>query len=290
MMRQMREVTKPIMLLAAIAFVALMVFEWGMDASGRSGTTLGEIGSVNGEAVMYESYMTAYRRLYNQVQQSQEELISSQQNKDIEDAAFDEVVNQLLIYQELERRGITVTNGEIAQAAQFNPPEEFRAQFTDANGGLDLVGYQSFLASMTPDQLLLLEGYYRDVIPRGKLFRQVSSGVYLSDGELWQQWKDQNELVRDPTTYRWIRLISGIEPTPSSTIPDSDIVDYYRHAPGGVRGSRSRLPSRCCSPSSTRRPLAADTAASREQRRRRPATGGDLNGADFAEVARKGVV
>ncbi|MAM02634.1 MAG: peptidylprolyl isomerase, partial [Myxococcales bacterium] len=96
MMRQMREATKPIMLLAALAFVALMVFEWGMDMSGRSGGSVGEIGSVNGQPVNYESYMAAYRQLYDQVQRNQEELISSQQNKEIEDAAFDEVVTQLL--------------------------------------------------------------------------------------------------------------------------------------------------------------------------------------------------
>src|SRR5690606_555051 len=52
MMRQMREATKPIMLFTALAFVALMVFEWGMDATGRSGGSVGEIGSVNGDPVM----------------------------------------------------------------------------------------------------------------------------------------------------------------------------------------------------------------------------------------------
>ena len=46
MMRQMREATKPIMLVTALAFVALMVFEWGMDASGMSAGSLGEIGTV----------------------------------------------------------------------------------------------------------------------------------------------------------------------------------------------------------------------------------------------------
>ena len=63
MMRQMREATKPIMFLAALAFLALMVFEWGMDASGQSGGGVGEIGSVNGQHVMYESYMAAYLSL-----------------------------------------------------------------------------------------------------------------------------------------------------------------------------------------------------------------------------------
>lgn len=195
MMRQMREATKPIMLLAALAFVALMVFEWGMDASGQSGGGIGAIGSVNGDAVTYESYMAAYRQIYEQVQRSQEELISSQQNAEIEDAAFDEVVNQLLILQELRRRGITVTNQEINDAAQFTPPDYLRPQFTDEAGSVDIAGYQSFLFSLPPEQLLIIESYYRDVIPRGKLLRQVSSGIYVPDAELWQEYRDQVEQV-----------------------------------------------------------------------------------------------
>jgi hypothetical protein len=51
MMRQMRENTKWIMLITALAFVALMVFEWGMDMTGRSGAVAGgDIGRVNGES------------------------------------------------------------------------------------------------------------------------------------------------------------------------------------------------------------------------------------------------
>ena len=195
MMRQMREVTKPIMFLAAVAFVGLMVFEWGMDASGQSGGGLGEIGSVNGDPVMYESYMAAYRQIYDQAQRSQEELISTQQNADIEDAAFDEVVNQLLILQELAERDIEVTNQEINDAAQFQPPDYLRPQFIDEAGNLDLAGYQSFLVSLPPEQLMILEAYYRDVIPRGKLLRQVSSGIFPSDAELWQEYRDQSEQV-----------------------------------------------------------------------------------------------
>ena len=43
MMRQMREATKPIMLFTAAAFVALMVFQWGMDITGISSGSYGEI-------------------------------------------------------------------------------------------------------------------------------------------------------------------------------------------------------------------------------------------------------
>jgi len=279
MMRQMREATKPIMLFTAIAFVALMVFQWGMDITGQSGGGLGEIGSVNGDAVMYESYMSAYRQLYDQVQRSQEELISSQQNTEIEDAAFDEVVNQLLILQELERRGITVTDREISDAAQFNPPEYLRPQFTNDAGGLDLAAYQSFLFSLPPEQLLILEAYYRDVIPRGKLLRQVASGIFVSDAELWQAYKDQNEQVEvryvpmDPTN-RY--------PDDQFEISDDEIEEYWRD-----HQDEFEVPARASVKVVVldKTPTAADTIASRD--RAASLRQEILDGADFADVARR---
>ena len=277
MMRQMREATKPIMLFTAIAFVALMVFQWGMDITGQSGGGLGEIGSVNGDAVMYESYMAAYRQLYDQVQRSQEELISSQQNKEIEDAAFDEVVNQLLVLQALRERGITVTDREISEAAQFNPPDYLRPQFLDEAGGVDLAAYQSFLVSLPPEQLLILESYYRDVIPRGKLLRQVSSGIYLSDAELWQEFRDQVEQVE----------IRYVPMNPSSryeddafTISDDEINAYYR-----ANQEEFEVPARASVRSVVldKTPTAADTVASEE--RASSIRQEILDGADFADLA-----
>jgi parvulin-like peptidyl-prolyl isomerase len=243
------------MLLAAIAFVALMVFEWGMDASGQSGGGVGEIGSVNGQPVMYESYMAAYRQLYDQVQRGQEELISSQQNKEIEDAAFDEIVTQLLVLQELRERGIKVTDREVSEAAQFSPPDYLQAQFVDDAGGLDLQAYHTFLATLPPEQLILLEAYYRDVIPRGKLLRQVSSGIFVSDAELWQEFQDQVEQVEiryvpmDPSTRYDDEAFS---------VSDEEIEDYY-----GSNQEEFEVPARASLKVVVldKTPTASDTAA-----------------------------
>lgn len=277
MMRQMREATKPIMLLAAIAFVALMVFEWGMDASGRSGGSVGEIGSVNGDPVMYESYMAAYRQIYDQAQRGQEGLISSQQNADIEDAAFDEIVTQVLIMQELDRRGITVTDREISEAAQYNPPEYLRPQFANAEGRFDLAAYQSFLYSATPEQLLMLEAYYRDVIPRGKLLRQVSSGIYLSDAELWQEYRDRTEQVE----IRYVPMSPDTRYEDARfTISDADIEAYYR-----ANQEEFEVPARATVRVVVldKTPTAADTAASEDLAAALRQE--IIDGADFGEVA-----
>jgi peptidyl-prolyl cis-trans isomerase D len=227
MMRQMRENTKWIMLVTALAFVALMVFEWGMDVSGRSSGGIGEIGRVNGEPVFYEDYIATYRNLYDQLQQAQDEPITSQQDRDLESQAFDEVVNQILIRQELDRRGIRVTDDEVRQAARFSPPPGFANNPAfQTDGFFDLQKYQNFLALQADDMILLqLEAYYRDVIPRSKLLRQVTSGLYLSDAMLWQQFQDRNETVE----VRYVPLNPGLRiPDDSIQVTAAEIERYYR--------------------------------------------------------------
>jgi parvulin-like peptidyl-prolyl isomerase len=273
----MREATKPIMLVTALAFVALMVFEWGMDASGLSSGSVGEIGSVNGDPVSYDAYMAAYRRLYEQVQDSQEGMITSQQNRDIEDAAFEEVVTQILVQQELEERGISVSDQEISEAAQFSPPDYLRPQFINAQGQFDLQSYQSFLATLPPEQLLVLEAFYRDVIPRGKLLRQVTSGIFVSDGDLWQRYRDATEQVEirfvpfDPAT-RY--------PDSDFTVPEAAIEDYYED-----NQDEFEVPARATLRAAvlSKTPTAADSAASLD--RAREVRAEIVGGADFATVA-----
>ncbi len=277
MMRQMREATKPLIMLALLAFVALMVFQWGMDITGRSGGSLGEIGSVNRDPIYYEQYMAAYRQLYEQVQSSQDDIITSQQNTEIEDQAFEQVVTQVLIAQELRRRGILVTDQEISQAAQVSPPEYLVPQFLDGTGNINLAEYQAFLATLPPEQLLILEAYYRDVIPRSKLLRQVGSGIYLSDAELWHQWRDRNELAE----IQYVPLDPDARYEDSEfQVSEAEIEDYY-----DTHQEEFEVPARATVRFAVidQTPTAADTAASME--RAASIRQEIIDGADFAEVA-----
>ncbi len=281
MMRRMRENTKWIMLATALAFVALMVFQWGMDITGRSSGTPGELGRVNGVPVMYEQYMSVYRNLYDQVSRSQDEPISSQQNREIEDQAWEELVNQILIQQELERRGIRVTDDEIRQAARFSPPPDLMSNpLFETDGQFDLQKYQQFLATAAdPELLRQLEAYYRNVIPRNKLLRQVTTGIYPSDAELWQMYRDMNEQVR----VRFVALDPMTRiPDSAVTITEAEVQRYYRE-----HRDEFQVPARATVKyiTLTKAPLADDTLAAYERARsiRREI----LEGADFGEVARR---
>lgn len=241
-MRQMRENTKWIMLATAIAFGLLMVFEWGMDLTGITSGSLGEIGRVNRTPVMYEDYMNAYRLLFDQVQAEQTEVIGTLQNRQIEDAAWEQIVGRILIQQELDRRGIGVTEEEIRQAARFAPPPDLLtspAFLTD--GEFDLAKYQDYLTS-SADPFLFeqLEAYYRSALPEGKLMRQLATGLYVTDGELWTQYADANETAR----VRYVPLDPAVRvPDDSVSITDREMRAYYsdheddfeRPARAGVR-------------------------------------------------------
>jgi peptidyl-prolyl cis-trans isomerase D len=284
MMRQMRENTKWVMLLVAVAFVALMVFEWGMDLSGRSGAQAagGEIGRVNGEIITYEEFLAVYRNLYQQQQQAMDGPIGSAMNRQIEEAAWEQLVTQRLLQQELRRRGIRVTPEEIRQAALYSPPAELMEQPAfQTDGSFDPAKYQAFLASPALDDqfLMQLESYYRDVIPRSKLFFQNTAGLYVSDAQLWRMWRDANETA----------TVSYVGFTPETLIPDSEVTitdqaireHYNRNRENHLRPAQASVRYVALS----RRPTAADTAATRQQAQqyRAAVVGGD----SFEAVARR---
>src|SRR5690606_20758659 len=284
MMHQLREKTKAIIIVVAVAFVGLMVLEWGMDLTGRSSAQLtgGELGRVNGEPITYEQWASVYQSLYNQRQAASPEPISSADVRELEDAAWDQVVIQTLISQELRRRGITVTRDEIAQAARYAPPPEFYGNpIFQTDGQFDLQKYHQFLASpAVNDQLLLqLEAYYRDLIPRGKLMQQIVAGAYIPDGELWRLWRDQNDSVR----IRYTAIDPQISvPDEAVTVSATEIEAYYRsNQEQFARPGRALI--RLVALDKT--PTAADTAASLE--RARALRQEILDGADFSEIARQ---
>lgn len=285
MMQTLRNNTKWIMLATAIAFVALMVFQWGMDLTGRSGSQFsgGEIGRVNGEPILYEEFNAVYRNIYDQQQQFSNAPVGNAMQRQIEDAAWDQVLMQHLISQELTRRGIVVTDDEVRSAARYEPPPEFRNDplFQGPDGQFDITRYHQYLSSaaVSPELLVQLEAYYRDAIPRSKLFYQQTAGFYVPDDQLWQIWRDTHDAVTtryvafDPAT-----LVSDA----SVTVTDQEVHDYYvNNQDSFVSPTQATVKYVALD----RRPDAADTAAAlaRVQQVRAELVGG----ADFAEVAKR---
>jgi peptidyl-prolyl cis-trans isomerase D len=280
MMQDLRQKTKIVMIVVALAFVGLMVFEWGMDMSGQSAAMqTGEIGRVNGRPISNEEYSATYQQLYQQAQQQQGGSLSAEQIREIERAAFDQVVNEILLEQEIARRGIRVTNEEIRQAARWNPhPQLAQQEIFLTDGRFDIFKWQQFLGSpAASDELLMqLEQYYRSVLPREKLIRQVTAGAYLSDAELWRLWRDQNEAASvEYVNLDLNRLVPG-----EVEVTEAEIRRYYQaNEAQFTRPTTARLTLAVI----PKADASADTAAARV---RADAVRQEvLAGADFAVVA-----
>jgi peptidyl-prolyl cis-trans isomerase D len=281
MMRELREKTKWIMLVVVLAFVGLMVFEWGMDISGRTaGAETGALGEVDGRPIQYQAYMDAYQALYQRAQQAGAPL-SREQVRQLEDMAFEQVVSQMLLRRELERRGIRVSNAEIAQAARWMPhPDLAQNELFMTDGRFDLGKYQQFLASpQASDQLLLeLERYYREVLPQMKLMRQVTAGLFVSDAELWRSYRDRNETA----TVNYVALdVARLVPG-EVEITDREVRDFYNRNRANFRRQATGQFTLAVLPQA---PSAVDSVAARE--RAASLRSEILGGADFAEVARR---
>jgi peptidyl-prolyl cis-trans isomerase D len=160
-------------------------------------TSTTAVASVNGEDILATTWYQATQNLEQEETQRSNQSISLDERQRLMDQAFDQLVSDALLRQEYKRRGITVTDDEILQAARFSPPPQLmQAPDLQTEGQFDPAKYQRFLASPLAKQnglLFQLEQYYRTEIPKEKLFDQVASDVYLSDEQLWRRFQDTHD-------------------------------------------------------------------------------------------------
>jgi peptidyl-prolyl cis-trans isomerase D len=262
-----------------IFFLGWMVFELGMSVTGQSGP--GDVGSVNGESISLERYQQAVESLRAQAQGEGSTRITPEMDREIRQRAWEELVTDVLIRQEMERRKIRVSDREIVFAAKHLPaPQLAQQEIFQTNGQFDLRKYQQFLAGpQATDELLgQLEGYYRDMLPRRKLERQLAAGARVSDMELWRAFQDQNERA----AVEYISLdLSRLAPG-TVNVSDADVRRRYdEQAERFERPRTARFTVAYLGKSLT--PADRQAALARAQAVRQEIVGG----ADFAEVARR---
>lgn len=283
MLRSMRRNTKIIMLVVAIAFVGLMVFQWGMDISGRSSPqAVGEIGEVNGTGISYQLWTVTFRGLTDQARQQKGGPLTDLELHYVEEQTWNQIVNEILIAQEIERQGIRVTDEEVRLAFQTMPPPWLAEnELFQTDGQFDFEKYSQFFSGPSADPVLLqqIEAYYRDVLPRARLFEEVSTGIYVSDSELWSIYRDQNERIR--VEYAVIDPEVAIDDSEVS-VSEEELSRYYDENREDFKQPTTAIVSLV---QIDRAPEAADTAAALEA-----ATGvyeQAVGGADFGELARQ---
>jgi peptidyl-prolyl cis-trans isomerase D len=251
-----------------------------MDITGQGAQATTTVGRVNGRSIDANTFSLAVRNEQDRRRAQGEPVPTTlEEQRQLEDAVFDELVQSYLLRDELRRRGITVSDEEIIQAARTTPPPELiNAEQFQTDGQFDLQKYQRFIAaSADPAFLMALEARYRDELPRMKLFEQVTTGVSVSDGAVWRDYRDRYDSV----TAVVLQLgPAAVASDTAAVASEAEVEQYYRrHRDELERPAMARMSYLFVS----RRPVAEDTSAALE--RARAIRQEIVGGADFADVA-----
>ena len=228
MLQSFRSSAKYIWWLIVIIFVGVFLVTETSGLLGRAPVTQGTaVAKVNGDEIPYTTWFQAYQQRIQQEQQGRGRSLTLDEEEQIRNSVFDELVQSVLLDQEYKRRGIRVTDEEIVQAAQFSPPPQFmQSPELQTDGRFDLEKYQRFLKSSAARQQGLyfqLENYYRSEIPRAKLFEQIASEVFVTDDELWRSYRDQN----DSAKVSFVAFDPSTVPDSGIQVSDAEIRSYY---------------------------------------------------------------
>ena len=270
-------------LIVFVAFVvAFLLYDAGGLITGGAITPTTTVVSVNGRDVPYQTWSQYLNNALEEEQQRLGRSLTVDEQQQVEDRTFDQIVSDILLQQEIARRGITITDEEVISYARFAPPpwvQQNRSLYTE--GQFDLDKYQRYLGSPTVRQsgeLAMIEQYYRSEVPKQKLYEQVASAVYLTDARLWRIWQDEHDSV----VVSYVALRPDSVADSAVTVTDAEIRDFHERYREQFRAQGRAVVSVIRVP---RELTAADTTAARERAATLRAE--IAGGADFADVARR---
>ncbi|MBA2565228.1 MAG: peptidylprolyl isomerase [Gemmatimonadetes bacterium] len=204
------------MVVVAVSFVGLMVFDWAMDLSGRSGGSSNAIGTVNDTEIPLTEYQRQYENLLDRAREENPDTEPDEERlAALDKQAWDAVVSAALLRAEADRRGIDVTDREVVGYVRDNPPAEMQqSPAFQTNGVFDPAKYRQALANPqlagTWDQYASI---VRGELPLRKLQQQVLAGLSVTDREVEDAFRVQNEQVRVDYLYL----------DPAVLVPDSAV-------------------------------------------------------------------
>lgn len=225
LMTKMRENTKYVLYFVVVAFGILFMLQDAGTFDFVGTNTATEIISVNGETISYEQYRNVLENQRRVYQDRTGESMTQQALDNARDQVYNQLVDGLLIEQEMDRLGVSVTDEELIDlVVGDNPHPMVVSTFSDATGNLDRTLLQSFIDDPTASQQwTLLEAQLRDTRRREKLQKLVEATVRVSEADVQEEHRKTNLKV----DARFVALRYATVPDDSITFGDSDLRQYY---------------------------------------------------------------
>lgn len=199
MMTKLRESTGIIMWVVILAFVGLIVVEWGADYSGTARSRSDAVGVINGQEVSLKLFQQALRNAARQ---------RGREERGDDGALVREVwqaiVNETIVSQELERLGIEITDEELATYTREAPPQPVQEiEVFQTDGEFDPQLYQQFLNDQNTfadarnrEFIRQIERMWENQLLNHRLQTLLMETVRVSAPEVRRHYVDRNEKVK----------------------------------------------------------------------------------------------
>jgi parvulin-like peptidyl-prolyl isomerase len=229
LMNRMRDKTHIILIILVLAFLATIVFEWGMNYLGLRGGQTVEFGSVNGQEITYQEFESQMQMAVQQQKQQTGEDPDDATMQMIRDQVWDQTVTQILIQQEIQKLGIRVTDQEILNWVYNSPqtlPDPIKRNFIDSTGTFNMTVYQQALATKTPEVTKFwsqVETYLKQLLLSQKLQSVITGTIRVSESDVLQKYKDENIFASFNYLFQDVNSI----PDNQVQVTENDLKNYY---------------------------------------------------------------
>ena len=181
--------------------------------------------SVNGTPITNQEYNNAVDQQRQQLQQQVQGDVTSQMQQMARQRAYEQLVNNALLEQEMERLGISVTDAEVEDMVfGENPHPLIRQQFADSTGRINYQLLQNMAQNPQANpQFLQMENYLRKQRRQQKMGSLIQSTVRVSQEDVEEYYWRQNATA----SAEYVALRYAAVPDDSISVSDSDLQTYY---------------------------------------------------------------
>ena len=143
MMTRMRQMSKFMFIFVGLAFIGLIVFEWGADYS--RGSVDNSIGAVNGEKLSYAEFNELYKQLYQNEKARKQGELDERTLEILRNQVWEQFIQRVLFKEQMDKLNISVTDSEVVYQMINHPLDEFKQNpsfqtngvFVPTNGNKD---------------------------------------------------------------------------------------------------------------------------------------------------------
>jgi peptidyl-prolyl cis-trans isomerase D len=238
-MMRMRDNMPVILFGLLIAFLVMIVFEWGMDYLGLRSGRGDVLGKINGKTITYKEFSELLRN-YSAAQRARTGSEPDEaQMKQVREQIWQGLVTQNLLEERIREIGAKVTDQQLRNLLQGdNPPEDLRQAFLDSTGQFRRDLYEQFLhepnqfvkdpEGADPNYGVRWFAQYQQRLREQKLQEQLQSmllaSVRVTPEELKQRFLDQNQTC---SALYCLFEASTLVKDDDITVSDEDLRKYY---------------------------------------------------------------